>query len=109
MSNLIERPKSIGQALCVMIQQQKEIERLTAEVSKLRSALQEIADGATSEFEDGGCGDIASEALSVSDGQDNLLVDGHLPYCTCVDRMDSGKLFIRHDWPCCCPAADRQK
>ena len=26
----------------------------------------------------------------------------HLPDCSCLDKMDSGRLFPRHDWQCSC-------
>ena len=40
------------------------IERLTAENEQFRAALEEIEENATSEFEDGWCGDLAREALA---------------------------------------------
>lgn len=53
------------------LEQQKERWSLSAENSRFREALQEIADDADSAYEDGWCGDLAKDALErVSTGQD---------------------------------------
>ena len=31
-----------------------------------------------------------------------LRLADHAPGCSCLDKMDSGSPFPRHDWPCSC-------
>jgi len=60
--------------------------------------------------------DSRSDIENERSGTENAVDDrqDHDPDCTCMDRMDSGRPFARHDWPCSCgyrknPVDERQE
>ena len=61
---IIERRDQHCQDCPTFVEQDAHITRMKAENEQFRAALEEIEENATSEFEDGWCGDLAREALA---------------------------------------------